>query len=149
MKVEVYHNLSRDASFGLNTVFVTDRTTERGYRKEQQPLTHMLVKVFEYEVEETDPESLLAEAWETFNVGTNGLAQAYWDRRLRSLSVGDVVVLGNEAYSVEPTAGYQPRSFAELRIKTDAATAEDAVRSLYRFAPGEQLSVTVPWVASA
>lgn len=167
MKIRIYHNISRDASFGLNTVI--GPTGERGAGER-----HPLVWVFEYEItaidtsrieepidlgqlpgdvlwyDGTDPQSALIDAdqvalnhaFEEFNIGEGHLAQAYRARRLRSLSVGDVVMIDGRIYSCE-SAGWSSRAATELRV-LPAAEADAAIRAAYGFGPDEELSVTVP-----
>lgn len=150
MKVEVFHNISRDASFGLNTVFNFDLGVTRPKMAKRQAATtdeqHQLVKVFEYETDR-DADFTLEDAFETFNVGTDELAQQYRARKLRSLSVGDVVTLDALAYSVEPGFQFQRRFDTELRIVTDPAEAERLIRERYHLGWHEELTVTVPWSA--
>jgi hypothetical protein len=50
---------------------------------------------FDYHSDDSDKE-LLEQLFEEFNVGTSEVAQAYRAKRLRSLSVGDVIVLDQE-----------------------------------------------------
>ena len=47
-RITVLHNVNRDASFGLNTVFF--RKDPGGYVKETQSRAHELVRVFEFEM---------------------------------------------------------------------------------------------------
>ena len=72
-----------------------------------------MVKVFTYDWDGLDRFGHPAEdahiplemAFEEFNVGTGDLAQRYRDRRLRSLSVGDVVTAGETAWASPALAG--------------------------------------------
>lgn len=48
-----------------------------------------------------DPELVLEEAFETFNIGQTALARDYFSRRLRTLSVGDVVAIGESAWACD------------------------------------------------
>lgn len=164
MKVTVYHNLSWDASSGLNTVCEVWPGAQPGSPAQKRQGTgaerHGLVKVFEFGYGLSDPgkddftvcEDLF---WE-FNVAddplfTDGVshpvAQAYRARKLRSLSTGDVIRIGNRQgdrfYSVG-SAGFTSRQPGELRIVDDLAEAEKLIRERYGFAPGEPLSITVP-----
>jgi hypothetical protein len=152
MKVEIYHNISKNAFFGLNSVFEKDDSAPHGHAKRQARNVaeqHELVKVFEYDAEELDG-MVLEGAFHRFNVGEDDFAQAYRARQLRSLSVGDVVVLHysepdiSEAWSVE-SVGFKPRQSHELRIVTDPAEAEKLIRERYEFRSSEPLNVTVPW----
>jgi hypothetical protein len=91
MRVSVYHNVARDEA--------GRRINGFGYES-----GHPIVHVFEAETDlDWMPASELAEmVWIACNVNPDRLgsgrlatfARAYRDRRLRSLSVGDVVVLG-------------------------------------------------------
>ena len=157
MRVNIFHNVSRDASFGLNTVFRTGTEAPEGVRalplsdgrytwKEQAPdpsERHELVWVFHYEASDSDSHNdVLNRAWESFNNGSGREDASYFARRLRSLSVGDVVMIDNKAYSCEGV-GWQERRLAELRTVT-AAQAEQIIRARYEFGPRETLAVTVP-----
>jgi hypothetical protein len=57
-------------------------------------------------------------AWETFNIGTGELAQAYRARKLRSLNKGDVLAIDGTFYSCESTSWHE-RSCGELYIVWD------------------------------
>lgn len=91
MRVSVYHNVARDQAGRKINWF--------GYES-----GHPIVHVFEADIDVGDEifASALAEmVWTACNLGPDELtgrmatlARAYRDRRLRSLSVGDVVVLG-------------------------------------------------------
>jgi len=166
--VTVYHNVSRDASFGLNAKFFTGRgdevpTGKRSYLDEKTGLyswkgegvgdeRHELVRVYQYEAsqEDVDNDNVTARAWDAFNnVGGEHAAvedPAYFARRLRSLSVGDVLAIdygpATQYWSVD-SFGFRSREEDELRVLT-AAQAERVVRERYQFKPAEQLSVTVP-----
>ncbi|MEV4116506.1 hypothetical protein [Nonomuraea sp. NPDC049695] len=48
-----------------------------------------------------DPELLLEEVFETFNIGQSALARDYFSRGLRTLSVGDVVAIGESAWACD------------------------------------------------
>jgi folylpolyglutamate synthase/dihydropteroate synthase len=145
-KVSIYHNVSRDASFGYNTIF---RKTERapGYGKRQAVMEdekHPLVKVFEYEADDycTSVE-LLNRAFEEFNVGTGPRAQAYRARRLRSLSVGDVIQVDNVAFACA-SFGWDEVDLSEAKV-LEGQAAVDVIRERYEFRPSEtELTVTVP-----
>lgn len=116
MHVTVYHNVTRDET-GHHLGF-------DGYQPGQP-----LVPVFAYDVELLDggmPELLLVAeaAFEAFNadpdmlVGSQrDLATRYRDRRLRSLSVGDVLRLGDTALACDPVGFRQaPAELNEVRI---------------------------------
>lgn len=158
MQVTIYHNIDPDASMGLNQVL--DANAERYRRDANEHERHALVKVFEYDVTAYDTgdtghtRALLNQAFETFNVGDdpefNGrmtpeqreLARAYRARRLRSLSVGDVVQIGAMGYAVA-SLGWEPFDLTELNV-IDGPEAEATIRRRYQFKPGEMLTVTVP-----
>ena len=138
-KVRIYHNINPAASFGLNTMF--DSAGKRPARLASE--RHELVLVFEYEAQDRPgPRPLLEEARVTFNVGTSDLAGRYRARRLRSLSVGDVVLAGDDFYACAPV-GWELVDRAQLRI-LPATEADAAIRERFEFGPHERLSVTVP-----
>jgi hypothetical protein len=127
-KVHVFHNTSDYASFGLN---------------EGPNPHHGLVWVFEYDTPEAGDPAVLNSAFEVFNIGEDELAASYRARRLRSLSVGDVLVIdAARAYSCEKV-GWEPRKMTELFV-LPADAAEDVIRSRYGIPPKEALSITVP-----
>ena len=139
--IEILHNVSRNASFGLNVSLIADSSAEHGYTRHEataaEPeLRHPLIKVFEYELDAPSFTSLAIceQAFELFNIGTAGPALAYRARKLRSLSVGDVVTLNGWPYSCE-SLGFRPRTEAELNKIIDFNPTE-----IY----GEPM-VTVPW----
>lgn len=159
MKVTVYHNVSRDASFGFNTVFCnTTPGDPRGYAKRPaatEDEKHPMVKVFEFDADVEGPEGtlmqdgqsthlqFLEQQFERFNVGEDEVAQAYRARRLRSLSVGDVVRLGSGYFSVD-SCGFSLHAEDELKVLEGAAAVAE-VRERYQFRPHEtELTVTVP-----
>jgi hypothetical protein len=160
-RIEILHNVSRDASFGLNTVLRTSATkpesvervlelSDGRYCWKDMAATpderHELAWVFQYEDgyngDRASAYELLNIAFETFNVGSDELAAQYRARRLRSLSVGDVVVIDGQAFSCE-SAGWAERSLSELNV-LPAREAERVIRQRYEFGPREQLAVTVP-----
>lgn len=170
MKVTVFHNVSRDASFGFNSVWRTaaEKPTvgvARAYQDEKTGLwswksraqtkdeQHELVRVYEYEADPEDVENdqVLEVAWNAFNfVGADHEVledPAYFARKLRSLSVGDVLALDDgkttEYWSCD-SFGWTKRREEELRVLT-AAQARFVVRERYGFKPDEELTVTVPW----
>jgi hypothetical protein len=118
-RVEVLHNQNhRDAFFGLNAVL------DAKGGKHEEAKSHPLVRVFTYWTT-ADVDSIPELAFFEFNVGddpdfTSGkphaLALSYRAVGLRSLSVGDVLVIdGSTVVSCE-SAGWRPRSADELRI---------------------------------
>lgn len=135
VKAEVYHNISRDAYFGLNTVFrpnVDPKNAKREAATDEE--RHPLVKVFEYVTYLDFDLNVCERAFAAFNNGSNREDQRYFGRRLRSLSVGDVITIDGEPYSCE-NAGFKERDRSELRIVTDFDP-----QSMY----GNQ-AITVPW----
>lgn len=158
MQVTIYHNIDPDASMGLNQVL--DARAERYRRDALEHERHALVKVFEYDVAAYDTgdtdhtRALLNAAFDIFNVGDdpefNGgmtaesreLARRYRARRLRSLSVGDVVQIGKMGYAVA-SLGWEPFDLTELHV-IDGPEAEAAIRRRFHMKPGEMLTVTVP-----
>lgn len=153
MKYTILHNISRDASFGLNQVF--DRN-DRHY----EARSHELVKVFEFEASDLiDPDVELPPAafadvvFRAFNVGhepgyyqderEHALAVKYRARRLRSLSVGDVLICEGGHILACDSIGWFAVDDSDLRVLT-SAQAGRVIRDRYRFKPGEQLTITVP-----
>jgi hypothetical protein len=155
-RINVFHNVSRDASFGFNSVFRTGDSAPEGARAIQlsdgrwtwkdsaqtEDERHELVWVFSYEADEDSPEALLETAWERFNNGSGREDAAYFARRLRSLSKGDVVFVGSQPWSCE-SVGWAQRNLSELRTLA-AAQAEQVIRSRYEITAREELTVTVP-----
>lgn len=145
--ISVLHNLSRDAGSGLNVVL-----DDNGEVTEAR--SHPLVKVFEFEAGEWHvPEAV----YRALNVGhkpgygqpgspERTLAMSYRARRLRSLSIGDVLVIGGQYLAVE-RMGFAEVQERDLRI-VDATAAEVIVRKKFRLRPGEQLTVSVPWTGA-
>lgn len=140
MRVTILHNISRGAGLGLEAgegqlvaVFTYDmplwptRTAAPGGREEMCEI-----------------------AFREFNAGTSALARAYRDRRLRSLSTGDVVMIGSSrdernakrAFACE-RAGWQRVQVASLHVLA-GDEAEAAVREAYGYKDDEPLGVTVP-----
>lgn len=146
--VEVLHNLSRDASFGLNAVFAGGKRFE--------PRSHALVKVFQFSAEEWPGARYPESIYHVLNVGhepgyahgdARKLAEAYRARRLRSLSVGDVLVI-NGFYFAVARLGFECIDGEEDLHIVDAETAERLIRERFEFKPGEQLTLSVPWDAA-
>lgn len=63
-----------------------------------------LVHKFQVEVPAPNVHQILDWCFTEFNVGTSGYAMAYRAKQLRSLSVGDVVTVGEGAWACEPAA---------------------------------------------
>lgn len=165
-KIAVFHNISRDAGFGLNCVFF--RKDPGGYVKEIQAASHELVKVFEFDMNDlmfTDESRYLGcieiadRVYRAFNVGDDPtftkvgsrehtLALAYRARKLRSLSKGDVVAFHTDAGPVLYFAcgsGWDAVNESDLSIVTDTHEAGRLIRERFDFGPSEELAVTVPW----
>lgn len=154
--VSIFHNLSRDMSFGLNAVFRTAATRPEGIERVHEMSDgrfmwkdqatkderHELVWVFQYHCVGSTDEQILNDAFEMFNVGDDGIAKEYRERKLRSLSVGDVVVIDQRAYSCE-SVGWKERKVSELGF-VPASKAEQIIRERYELGPREPLSISVP-----
>jgi hypothetical protein len=84
--VRIFHNAARDEA-GRNLGFF-------GYQAE-----HPMVLVFAYTTSSDTDGVAVEEAFEEFNIGEGPLAQAYRDRGLRSLSVGDVVAVDDRYHA--------------------------------------------------
>ncbi|TDD29631.1 hypothetical protein E1287_30590 [Actinomadura sp. KC06] len=94
--VEVFHNVSKDAA-GRPLGF-------DGYQQ-----GHPVVKVFEFSMEANEGTEPVRFAETAFQIGNelHELSTDYYRRRLRSLSVGDLVKIGLLWLSCEPV-GWQP-----------------------------------------
>ncbi|TDB89143.1 hypothetical protein E1264_09230 [Actinomadura sp. KC216] len=94
--VEIYHNVSKDTA-GRPLGF-------DGYRQ-----GHPVVKVFEFPMEANESTEPILFAETAFQIGNevHELSADYYRRRLRSLSVGDVVKIGLLWLSCEPV-GWRP-----------------------------------------
>lgn len=158
-QISIFHNVNRDASFGLNTVFRTSdekpEDVERALEMSDGRWTwkaeaidtaerHELVWVFVYSSDPMghDDQALLNEAWNLFNVGVGPVSDEYRGLKLRSLSKGDVVGIDGRFYSCE-SVGWKLRTRSELRL-LPAAQAEGVIRARYQMTPKEELTVTVP-----
>lgn len=155
-KVRIIHNLSRDASFGLNSVYRTADEKPEGIdaipfdgkwmwkgTAQKPEERHELAWVFEYQVKGfASDDEILDDAFEMFNIGEGETARDYRGRSLRSLSKGDVVIIDRNAYSCE-SVGWARRAFRELRI-LPAGDAEKVIRERYDLGPKEPLIVSVP-----
>ncbi len=136
-EVKIYHNISRDASLGLNMQLISAGKRLANTTEDR----HQLVLVFAYAVPEMEVHSCLEAAFQIFNVSVSNLAKSYRARKLRNLSVGDVVTVDGLAYSCESSGWRGVRH--DLRI-IDGSEAEAAVRARYGHQDNEELSVTVP-----
>ena len=103
LTVSIWHNVTRDSE-GRHTGF-------GGFTPGDQ-----MVKVFTYDTpaEGRSPADIAEDAFAAFNDAPRSdqaaaLARQYRQRRLRSLSVGDMVVVGETALTVAPAG------FASLR----------------------------------
>lgn len=146
MRVEVLHNLSRDASFGLNVMFDQDGEFT-------EPRSHELVKVFEFQGStRRSPDDV----YRMLNVGhepgfaaneyERRVALQYRARRLRSLSVGDVLVFGHAIRTCIAcdSSGWSEVQREDLRVlSTRAALVQ--VRRRYEYGQDEELALSVPW----
>lgn len=164
-RITAFHNVNRDASFGLNVVFF--RQDPGGYVKETQARSHELVRVFEFDMRDllfTDESRYLGCAeiadrvYRAFNVGDDPeftkigsrehtVALAYRARKLRSLSKADVLAFHTDAGPVLYFAcgsGWDAVDEADLNI-LDAKDAERVIRERFEFGPAEQLAISVPW----
>jgi hypothetical protein len=157
MIITVYHNISPDGYFGLNTVFGDGGKRQASTYEERHPL----IRVFTYEQDDptaADPEgtalALCELAFLAFNVGADpgfhaspeirSLATRYRARRLRALSVGDVLVLNNEAAYACASVGFQRTETGALRVISSPQEAERMIRERYQIPPRAPLTVTVP-----
>jgi hypothetical protein len=163
-RISIFHNLSRDAGFGLNCVFF--HKDPGGYVKETQAGAHELVKVFEFGLDDlmfADESRYLGcteianRVDRVFNVGDDPtftkvgsrehtLALAYRARKLRSLSKGDVLAFHTDAGPVLYFACnslWEQVGAGELNI-VDAAEAIRLVRERFGFGAAEPLAITVP-----
>jgi hypothetical protein len=122
-KVTIFHNVSRDGSFG----YVTGQD---------------LVPVFMYQRDSVDHDAILNEAFDLFNIGSSLISRKYRARRLRSLLAGDVVQIDTRFYSVE-RFGFKPASFLEMSFLV-GSDAEPVIRARYDIPNNEALSITVP-----
>ena len=149
-QVTIFHNVNpRDASLGLNRSLVA-ADNERGYERVTTPCSHKLVPVLTFGWE-SDREPDLDKMFRWFNIGADPteaeaiklLVAEYRIRRNRSLSVGDVIQVGDKFYACA-SAGWDEVPANELALLTNRLAAAEAVREAYGFKPGEPLSVTRP-----
>lgn len=133
MRVTIYHNISDENWFGWKP-------------------GHPLVKVFTYDVPDiARTDDVLNEAWYMFNVGDPAAQPVadYRARRLRSLSVGDVIQLavGDGNWFTVASVGFNrilpTADPAEVTVLAPAHAAE-MIRERYGIPATEQLTVTVP-----
>lgn len=135
MRITVYHNVDDSSFFGWKP-------------------EHPLVPVFEYADSGNDT-LILHRAWETFNIGhepefnvpaeQRRQALLYRARKLRSLSVGDVIAIDGQPHAVE-SFGWQSAGPGDLNI-VEGQEADRLIRKRYRISPRrERLTLTVPLV---
>ena len=113
--VTIWHNVARDHE-GRHTGMLD------GY----QPGDPM-VRVFTYQAEADggrSPEAIAEEAFATFNghprdADGEELARRYYARRLRSLSAGDVVAIGEIVLAAGRPAGWTPVNGGLNEVRTD------------------------------
>jgi hypothetical protein len=112
--VTIWHNVARDQA-GRRTAPLD------GYRPGDP-----MVRVFTYQAaaDGRPPETIADDAYAAFNghppgTETAELARRYEQRRLRALSVGDIVCVGEVALAVGRPAGWEPASgpLAEVRTR--------------------------------
>jgi hypothetical protein len=84
--IRIFHNAARDDE-GRNLGFF-------GHKPEQP-----MVLVFAYTRSLPSDDHALEDAYREFNIGEGPLARDYRERKLRSLSVGDVVAIGDRYYA--------------------------------------------------
>jgi len=110
--VTIWHNIARDAD-GTSTAMLNGH----------QPGDPM-VRVFTYQADPAGgPEAVAEDAFGIFNghprcASDGDLARAYYERELRSLSKGDVVVIGEVALAVA-SAGWTPVSGSLNEARAD------------------------------
>jgi hypothetical protein len=124
-----------------------------------------LVLVFEFETAEllvagqensmpSNGEIIADIIYRTCNVGDDlaftaatspeyAVASKYRARRLRSLSVGDVLSFDGEVFLACESFGWKRVAEDELLV-LDAEVAEPVIRARYNFGRAEELTVTVP-----
>lgn len=108
VNVKIYLNDGEDHFYGFRNKFANN-----------PELT--LVHKFELEVPAPDVHQVLDWCFAEFNVGNGEYAKAYRAKRLRSLSVGDVVTVGEGAWACE-SVSWVPITTEELQ---NAVIAED------------------------
>lgn len=91
---------------------------------------HPMVRVFAYDTDERPAGQLAEEAFAMFNgfpdtADQLTLTEAYYDRRLRSLSVGDAIKIGETVWACA-SIGFQPIS-GDLNDVTTSYDSDGAV----------------------
>jgi hypothetical protein len=133
-RIDIFHNINRDASFSLNVVF-----TGQGKRFAETPdERHELVWVFQYDAQPTSavPERMLNQHWLAqalylFNVGSNELAAQYRARKLRSLSFPGNSSCYSRSCCVRRSVVW-PRLSSWLLIGRASRERQPATRRLHR-----------------
>ena len=111
--VTIWHNVARDDGEGRHIAMLD------GYRPGDP-----MVRVFAYQADPAGgPEAVAEDAFGIFNghprcASDAGLASAYYQRELRSLSVGDVVAAGDLLLAVGRPAGWEPVSGSVNEVRT-------------------------------
>lgn len=111
MTVSIYLNDGEDHFFGFKNDFANSPE---------------LTKVWQGPIEVTNVKECLELVFEQTNIRTKDLGKHYAAKGLRSISVGDVVVVGETAWSCE-SSGWLPITSTEL---TDAIIADDTVEAV-------------------
>src|ERR1039457_646308 len=111
--VSIWHNVARDQA-GRHTALLDGCTPG-----------DPMVRVFTYQATPRGrpPEAIAEDAFALANghprdAGTARLSRLYYQRRLRSLSVGDVVVVGEAALAVGRPVGWEPVSGPLTEVRT-------------------------------
>jgi hypothetical protein len=119
VQITVLHNVDRDGRLS-------------GYSDGNR-----LVTVFKgtHHTEAADPQVIADELFAAFNdgghlPGAGELSDAYFGRRLRSLSVGDVVLVAEAALAIGRFGGFSPVSAAGANVLT--SWHEDAVTVIWK-----------------
>lgn len=129
MYVEIYHNVSRDAGFGLNACSDGHGSAFPARDSDEQ---HPLVKVFEFKLDDHiltrggQVHALLALVYRWFHSPppppephVRDLSEEYFSRRLRSLGRGDVVLVDNRPFSVWSAVEFTEADHDSLKVVWD------------------------------
>lgn len=108
MRCKVYLNEARDPYAGFDP----------------QEAELVMAHSFDLDLGKEDIKVYLEKIFEEFNIGEGPMAQAYRDKMLRSLSVGDVVVVGESAWSCD-RYGWTKISAKDLQDATVWNTDQD------------------------
>lgn len=112
--IKIYLNDGEDHFYGFRNTFAN-----------KPELT--MVYSFETSFPAPNMHMILDWCFHEFNVGTGEHAKVYRDKQLRSLSVGDVVVVGETAWACE-SLGWSPVSSEELSNAIIWDDEKDAVK---------------------